>query len=163
MFTLPVTGLLLVASAFQWYHRQVAMHNDTEITAAHAIGAALSLYLSENQDTLPPADRWETNLDRLAGGPSLHIAGAPFHDGAGFAMNSLAAGLSLKRVHSPHKFIFAYECTTSSLNAVGAFKDAAGLHGKQHPLVVFADGTVARLSSGRFMQAITASSAQLKE
>lgn len=139
------------------------MHNDTEITAAHAIGAALSLYLADNHNTLPPADRWETNLDRLAGGPSLHIAGAPFHDGAGFAMNSLAAGLSLKRVRSPHKFIFAYECTTSSLNTVGAFKDAAGLHGQQLPLVVFADGTVAQMSPHKFKQSIAASNDQCKE
>ncbi len=160
MFTLPVTGLLLVASAFQWYHRQVAMHNDTEITAAHAIGAALSLYLSDNHDTLPPADRWETKLDRLAGGPSLHIVGAPFHDGAGFAMNSLAAGVSLNRVRAAHKLIFAYECTTSRSNVVGSFKDAAGMQGQQIPIVVFADGTVAQLSPMKFRQAIAVSAHQ---
>ncbi len=163
MFTLPITVLLLIASAFQWYHRQVDMHEDAELVTAHALGAALSLYLTDNHDTLPPASNWETNLERLAGNPPLKIPGAPLHDGAGFAMNANAAAVPLSKLVAPGKFIFAYESTKAVFNTIGSFQDAAGLHGRQLPLVIFADGSVARLSPQEFQEAIAASNAQIKE
>ncbi len=160
---MPITVVLLMASAVQWYHRQVDMHKDAELVTAHTLGAALSLYLSENHETLPPKSNWETNLAGLAGNPPLKIPSAPFHDGAGFAMNANAARVSLHKLPAPNRLIFAYESTSNVLNSVGSFRDAAGLHGRQTPLVIFADGTVARLSAKKFQAAVAMSNAQIKE